>query len=90
MYRYTTDNAEEKVEHVLVPRVRGGTHKRPSYWSSAGSSSPNALDYVVLRLAVPVAVVHAVSLRPFRAYFQHRKPIYAPLSVRFHIGGAVP
>jgi hypothetical protein len=50
----STDNAEEKVEHVLVPRVRGGTHKRPSYWSSAGAASPGAVDYVVLRLTVPV------------------------------------
>ena len=84
----STDNVEEKVEHVLVPRVRGGTHKRPSYWSSAGSTSPNAVDYIVLRLAVPIAVVHAVYLRPFRAYFQPRKPIYAPLRVRFHVSMA--
>ena len=82
----TDREPEESVDQVLVPRSRGGSRKPPSYWSSAGSTSRDATDHVVLRLNAPLAVVHAVWIAPFRAYFQPGKPTFAPARVRVHVG----
>ena len=63
----TDRDPEESVDRVLAPRSRGGSRKPPSYWSSAGSTTRDATDHVVLRLNAPLAVVHAVWIAPFRA-----------------------
>ena len=82
----TDREPEESVDQVLAPRSRGGSRKPPSYWSSAGSTTRDATDHVVLRLNAPLAVVHAVWIAPFRAYFQPGKPTFAPARVRVHVG----
>ena len=82
----TDRDPEESVDRVLAPRSRGGSRKPPSYWSSAGSTTRDATDHVVLRLNAPLAVVHAVWIAPFRAYFQRGKPTFAPARIRVHVG----
>ena len=80
------DNEAEALRNTLSSRVRNAAWDRPCYWSSSGSASPDAQDEVTYRLAAPLCFVHAVQLRPFRAYFQLGFPIYSPLRVRVLLG----
>jgi hypothetical protein len=44
--------------------------------------SCEALDFL---LQAPLCVVHAVQLRPFRAWFQEGEPVYSPQRLRLRI-----
>ena len=79
----STDQPEEDVRNVLFPRSRPPPGSSAStYWSSAGSPTPDKHESVSLRLAHPLCVVRSITLRPFRAWFQPGAPVYAPRSVR--------
>ena len=47
----------------------------------------SSCESVAFRLAAPLCLVNALQVRPFRAFFQDGKPIYAPQKVRFRLGG---
>ena len=75
----TDQQPEEHVSNVLTPR----SHPRrrwevSSYWSSTGSSDPRSGESLSFRLAHPLCVATALTLRPFEAYFQPGRPVYAP------------
>jgi hypothetical protein len=74
------------VRNTLNRRTRNPMWQLPAYWSSAGSVSASAEDFVVYRLSAHISVVSAVKLRPFRAFFQTGQPVYSPLRVRVMLG----
>jgi hypothetical protein len=75
------------VLNTLNARIHNRVWNEPCYWSSAGSAAPDAEDHVTYGLGAAVCVVHAVQLRPFRAYFQIPEcPCYSPLRVRVLLG----
>jgi hypothetical protein len=64
----------------------GGPHS--TYWSSAGSDAPGpaSAEWVAYRTVAPLVLVTALTVRPFRAYFQPGLPVYAPVSVQLCAG----
>ena len=83
----STDQPEEDVRNVLFPRSRPPPGSSTStYWSSAGSPTPDTHESVSLRLAHPLCLVRSITLRPFRAWFQPGAPVYAPRGVRVRVG----
>ena len=44
-------------------------------------------ETLTFQLAHPLCRVSHIDLRPFKAWFQDDSPVYAPLSVRFRLGG---
>ncbi|KAL6771111.1 hypothetical protein ACKKBF_B33955 [Auxenochlorella protothecoides x Auxenochlorella symbiontica] len=83
----TTDHREESAINLLLPEERVTFGLGLSYWSSRGSPDPGSRDWVALRLAHPLVLVQEIRLRPFQAWFQPGGPVYAPVGVRFRIGG---
>lgn len=85
----STDHVEESALNLLIPEERVTFGMGVSYWSSKGSRSPDSIDWVAFRLAHPLCLLREVRLRPFKAWFQPGAPIYAPVAVRFRVGGAM-
>ena len=80
----TDRDPEESVDRVLGP-IPGRVPKTAVVLVLRGSTTRDATDHVVLRLNAPLAVVHAVWIAPFRAYFQRGKPTFAPARIRVHV-----
>jgi hypothetical protein len=83
----STDQPEEDLENVLDPECEPDSANQPCYWSSKGSDDAESTESVTFSLRQHVCIVTAIQIRPFRAWFQHGSPIYAPKAVRIHIGG---
>ena len=64
------DNPEEALHNVLNPSTCSRSLWQPNYWSSAGSESASANEFLTFRLAHPLCLVREVQIRPFRAHFQ--------------------
>lgn len=58
------------------------------FWSSKGSPTPDADEWLVYRLREPISVVFSVSIEPYRALYQTGTPLYAPQGVSFSFGFA--
>ena len=86
----STDHPDfEGISNVLSPeaRLRGNNFFGGlCYWSSRGSESPMSSEAAVFRLSAPMAVIHAIQIRPFEAHFQTGSPIYSSIFVRFSVG----
>ena len=83
----STDQPEEHVSNVLSPRSRPRRRWEPcAYWSSTGSADARSGEALSFRLAHPLCVATAVTVRPFAAHFQPGRPIYAPRSVQLASG----
>ena len=78
---------DEFVSNVLSPRSRPRRRWEPAaYWGSEGSPDPESGEALSFRLAHPLCVSTAVTVRPFSAYFQPGRPVYAPRSVQLASG----
>ena len=64
----------------------GATLKPDIFWSSTGSATPDADEWLVYRLREPISVVLSVVIEPYRALYQTGTPMYAPRGVSFSFG----
>ena len=64
----------------------GATLKSDIFWSSTGSATPDADEWLVYRLREPISVVLSVVIEPYRALYQTGTPMYAPRGVSFSFG----
>ncbi|KAL8500107.1 hypothetical protein ACS0TY_019923 [Phlomoides rotata] len=81
----STDNfPDESITNTLHPRDR--FIRRPSYWSSKGQSKPEVPETLVYKLRTGVWAITEIDIQPFKAFFQHGRPIYSAKSVRFRMG----
>lgn len=83
----STDQPEEELDNVLDPECGPEAPNQPCYWSSQGSEDEGSIESVTFSLHRHVCIVTAIQIRPFKAWFQHGSPIYAPKAVRIYIGG---
>ena len=83
----STDQPEEHVSNLLSPRSRPRRRwEGAAYWSSSGSADADSDEMLSFRLAHPLCVATAVTVRPFEAHFQPGNPIYAPREVQLASG----
>ncbi|PRW45682.1 F-box protein [Chlorella sorokiniana] len=59
-----------------------------SFWSSTGSQSPEACEYLLYKLKSPLCLLRNVQLVVFRAHYQFGEPVYPPAFVSFQAGPA--
>jgi len=96
----STDQPGEGVANTLFPRARPRRRGRAqgggdpgaaalTYWSSSGSpDAAHSREWVAYRTVAPLCLVSALTVRPFRAWFQPGLPVYAPVAVRLCAGTA--
>ncbi|GAQ78825.1 hypothetical protein KFL_000190430 [Klebsormidium nitens] len=85
----TTDNyPEECISKTLKEnaRERTGNMLQACYWSSKGDTYANKDESLLYNLAGPMCVVRSFYVRPFKAFFQPKQPVYASAQVRFKLG----
>ena len=92
----STDHAMEGVGNTLNALTVNPHWDSPCYWSSSGSASPDAADWLLYRLCSKVCVVHSIQLQPYFAEFQAPlngdplRPLYSPQRCRVQLSPADP
>lgn len=61
-------------------------HSRNDFWSSKGSASNQTHESLIYRLLDHACIVKQVIIQPFKAFFQHGLPCYAPQYVTVSVG----
>jgi hypothetical protein len=60
-------------------------HDNDTFWSSVGSASSDSDEFITLKL-YSTSLLSKISIMPYKAVYQRRVPIYAPLKFMFLIG----